>query len=191
MAGRRATQGNRVARRGAAAVILIGVLLLSGCSGASASTGLNGKWNADGYGCLFATFHHEVVQIVQHGSHIVGTKLVGDQCVRAGSRTFEGTVHGRSGHVDYWLGSPGFSPAIGLRNEQLTVVSADRFTVRYQSGLITYTRLSSARHSSGGSPWWLWLLVAIAASALVGVLFVRRRRRRSPRLTEWGSTTTN
>jgi hypothetical protein len=139
---------------------------------------LSGTWVSDGYYCPALVRHTETFRITQSGEHIAAVKTVGDKCVPAGHETFSGTMHGREGQVDIWLGAPGGTPAIALRNQKLTVSAPDRFTVSFNGSPVTFRRAQAAATTSA-VPWWS--LLAAGAVLLAGVLLLLRRGRRDGR----------
>jgi hypothetical protein len=136
---------------------------------------LTGQWQSRGYQCPAGVYHQEVVDVVQRGVHVVATKVVGDDCVSSGHRTFQGTVFGMHGRVDGWLGSPGLTPAIGVRDAPLTVIGPNRFTVTMAGESLVYTRASSRDNPHWRPPWWLWIVLASLAAVATGLSAASRR----------------
>jgi hypothetical protein len=124
--------------------------------------------------------HTETVRITQTGEHLDAVKTVGDRCVTAGHQTFTGTVHGNGGRVDIWLGTPGGPPAIGLRNQRLSVQSPDRFTISFNGSPVTFTRSDEASASFGVTWWWLVLVVLVLIAVVVRVRVRSARARPAP-----------
>ena len=112
---------------------------------------------------------------VQHRD--VATKVIGDNCVGTGHRTFEGTVTGANGRVDGWVGAPGVAPAIGVRGAPLTVVGPNKFTVMLAGESVSYTRAPTPVHTPSRSPWWPWLLLLALAVVASMLTFASRRKR--------------
>jgi hypothetical protein len=161
-------------------LVVLGVGLLAGCGSSaapSASTGLSGRWASDGYTCPAGTAHHETVEIVQTGSHLVATKVIGDDCVHGGHVSFLGTIKGKVGTVGFWAAQKGGAPTLGAQTQPLQVEGANRFSVTFPGvGLMQFTRASTTSAKSGGSIWWLWVVLVVVV--IMGVAaFVRRRRR--------------
>jgi hypothetical protein len=155
--------------------LLVVALLLAACSDSKPALSLSGDWASDGYDCPANVYHHETVHIVQTGTRVEGTKIVGDDCVKGGHTSFTGELNGNIGSLDYWLAAPGGTPTVALRNQRLTVVTKNRFTVAFNGRQVSYDRTSG--RGSSGSPWWPWLLAALLALLLIG--YAERRRRRS------------
>jgi|SRR5581483_1647153 len=166
--------------RGTRSIWTLAALVMSVASCGSIVAGhpvtLTGRWRAAGYQCLTEVAIHEVVDVVQTGRRVVATKAVGDACVGSGVRTFEGSVAGGHGQVDCWLGSPGLTPAIAVRNAPLTVVGPDKFTVAIGSDFVTYTRLATPAHAKSTLPWWPFILAVGLLAVALALRFGYRRR---------------
>ena len=135
---------------------------------------LTGTYAAKGYFCPTGVPHDETVKVVQTGSHVIATKLVGDDCVKAGHVTFEGDLTGRHGQVRFWASVPDVEPSLGSQPLPLSVVDDDHFTTQWGSTTMMFTKTSS-----GGETWiWLALVLLIVAVGAVLVVVLRRRRRR-------------
>jgi hypothetical protein len=168
--------GNRLARRVLLAVVAV---LCAACS-ASPTVDLTGSWSSADYTCPPGVLHAETFRIVQEDTHVVATKVVGDNCVPSGHDTFEGTVVDHAGTVDFWMGAEGGTPAIALRGAQLTVIDPSHFRVVVPGGDLTYVRTDEP----GILGAWLWIVVVLLALGLIGTLLWRRRRRRGLRAAE-------
>jgi hypothetical protein len=94
---------------------------------------LRGTWLGEGYQCGWEVFQEEV-KIEQQGNAIVATKLTGDPCVPAGSRSFSGVLD--TAHIIWTRGYP-TRPACCQEKGILTVV--DEKTLR--GGEITFKRI--------------------------------------------------
>jgi hypothetical protein len=99
---------------------------------------LNGEWLGEGYKCGFSTLE-EKVQIVQKGNSVEATKITGDKCVPAGTRTFSGTINGNKIPATWTTGSPN-RPACCQTKGHLLVV--DNNTLKSSVGVI-YKRVPS------------------------------------------------
>ena len=149
------------------AIILL-VILPSG-SGVS----LTGQWISHNYGCEGPDNIREVVDIVQNGNGIVATKVIGDDCVRGGHKTFEGTWNGKVGSVRFWGAPPGGTPGLQSQPSTLKVIGVDKFSVPYPGGVVmTYTRAPT--HSN---ELWMWVLLLLLLILGVAAYAFRRRRR--------------
>jgi hypothetical protein len=78
-----------------------------GCVKEATPVDLTGEWIGTGYRCTADT-DIERVKIVHEGSNITATKITGDQCVPAGSTTFEGSFDNKTktGNVTFTTGNP-------------------------------------------------------------------------------------
>jgi hypothetical protein len=163
-----------------AALIALGGGILGSC-GSTASpsaSNLSGRWASDGYTCPVNVPHHETVAIVQSGSHVVATKIVGDDCVHGGHVSFLGTIIGKAGKVGFWAAQKGGVPTLGAQVQPLQVESANRFSVTFPGvGVMKFTRLSAADDSAGGSTWWLWVVLVLVLIAAAVTQAHRRRKR--------------
>jgi predicted RNA-binding protein len=81
-------------------VSIVAAVLLVGC-GKSQDTDLNGKWLGKGYKCWGNLDENgeilildEEISISQDGDKVVATKITGDECVKAGEKTWEGKISG-------------------------------------------------------------------------------------------------
>ena len=81
-------------------VSIVAAMLLVGC-GKSQDTDLNGKWLGKGYKCWGNLDENgeilildEEISISQDGDKVVATKITGDECVKAGEKTWEGKISG-------------------------------------------------------------------------------------------------
>jgi hypothetical protein len=162
------------------ALIALGGGLLQGCGSSaspSALTNLSGRWASNGYTCPPDAPHRETVTIVQNGSHLVATKVVGDHCVHGGHVSFLGTIDGKAGKVGFWAAPNGGTPSLGQQVQPLQVEGANRFSVSFPGvGLMKFTRVPKG-NASGGSDWWPWVVIVLLALAVTAVL--RRRLRRN------------
>ena len=159
-----------------AVLVAVGAALLAGCGGSATSTDLSGQWTSDQYTCPIGIPHHETVSIVQTGSHIVATKMVGDDCVHTGHVSFLGTMSGKTGIVGFWTASKGGTPGLGQQTQPLQVENANRFTVEFPGvGLMRFERASE---SSGNSTWWIWILVVLLLIVTGGAVVWSRQRRK-------------
>jgi hypothetical protein len=152
---------------------LIAVLVALASCGSSNDVDLNGTWAAKGYYCPAGVPHDETIQVVQTGSHVVGTKTVGDDCVKAGHVSFEGDLTGRTGQVKFWTSTPNVPPAIQAQPLTLQIADDDHFGVTFGSIPMTFTRTASP---ASPALWWLLALVLLLAGLAVLVVVGRRRR---------------
>ena len=84
-------------------VSIVAAVLLVGC-GKSQDTDLNGKWLGKGYTCFESldadgnpvgdVKSDQEISISQDGDKVVATKITGDECVKAGEKTWEGRISG-------------------------------------------------------------------------------------------------
>jgi hypothetical protein len=71
-------------------IAIVAAMLLVGC-GKSQDTDLNGKWLGKGYTCSVGDVKSDQeISISQDGDKVVATKITGDECVKAGEKTWEG-----------------------------------------------------------------------------------------------------
>lgn len=102
------------------------------------SLDLTGTWIGEGYRCGFKRSTEEV-KIEQQGNSIVATKITGDDCVPAGSRTFVGTLD--TINATWTTGYPN-RPACCKANGRITI--KDRNTLVDKRFRITFTKKSSS-----------------------------------------------
>ena len=84
-------------------VAIVATVLLVGC-GKSQDSDLNGKWLGKGYTCfesldadgnpVGSVKSDQEISISQDGDKVVATKITGDECVKAGEKTWEGKISG-------------------------------------------------------------------------------------------------
>ena len=84
-------------------VAIVATVLLVGC-GKSQDSDLNGKWLGKGYTCfesldadgnpVGSVKSDQEISISQDGDKVVATKITGDECVKAGEKTWEGNISG-------------------------------------------------------------------------------------------------
>ena len=84
-------------------IAIVAAMLLVGC-GKSQDTDLNGKWLGKGYTCFESldadgnpvgdVKSDQEISISQDGDKVVATKITGDECVKAGEKTWEGKISG-------------------------------------------------------------------------------------------------
>jgi hypothetical protein len=75
-------------------IAIVAAMLLVGC-GKSQDTDLNGKWLGKGYTCSVGDVKSDQeISISQDGDKVVATKITGDECVKAGEKTWEGKISG-------------------------------------------------------------------------------------------------
>jgi predicted RNA-binding protein len=81
-------------------VSIVAIVLLAGC-GKTQDIDLNGKWLGKGYKCWGnldedgqELILDEEIFISQDGDKVVATKITGDECVKAGEKTWEGRISG-------------------------------------------------------------------------------------------------
>ena len=84
-------------------IAIVAAMLLVGC-GKSQDTDLNGKWLGKGYTCFESldadgnpvgdVKSDQEISISQDGDKVVATKITGDECVKAGEKTWEGRISG-------------------------------------------------------------------------------------------------
>ena len=72
-----------------------------GCATIPQGIDLNGKWLGKGYQCPGnldedgqQLILNEEISISQNGGKVVATKITGDECVKAGEKTWEGRISG-------------------------------------------------------------------------------------------------
>ena len=82
-------------------VFIVGGLLVVGCATIPQGIDLNGKWLGKGYTCPGnldedgqQLILDEEISISQDGGKVVATKITGDECVKAGEKTWEGKISG-------------------------------------------------------------------------------------------------
>jgi hypothetical protein len=125
--------------------------------------------------------HRETVKIVQNGAHLVATKIVGDACIHGGHVSFLGTIDGKAGRVGFWAAPKDGTPSLGQQVQPLQILGADRFSVTFPGvGLMKFTRVSTG-DGSGGSDWWLWVVIVLVVITFAAVLGRRMRRRSGTR----------
>lgn len=76
-----------------------------------------GLWDATGYLCYDASGNLveiplEIIKIEEKDGKFIGTKVKGDDCVRTGQRTFEGTRKGREIEIKFYGGNPSSSQTV-------------------------------------------------------------------------------
>ena len=101
---------------------------------------LNGEWVGEGYKCGFKT-SQETVTIAQKGNSVDATKITGDNCVPAGTRTFVGTLNGEKIQATWTTGTAN-KPACCQKKGHLIIV--DDNTLKSSVG-ITYKRRVSEK----------------------------------------------
>lgn len=117
-------------------IIVLVLLFLLFTRNTSAPT-LAGIWIGEGYRCTDVLEEHtQEVSIREEGDKVIASKVVGDECVRAGETTWEGTRNGNIVTGEYHVhpvgGEPGTLPAT------VTVQDTDTLVLE-GAGLETHT----------------------------------------------------
>lgn len=74
---------------------------------------LIGLWNAQGYTCPDnVNIPNEILKIEEINGKFLATKVTGDDCVKAGTKTFEGTREGNKIRVHFYEAIPGGEPKL-------------------------------------------------------------------------------
>lgn len=101
---------------------------------------LNGEWLGEGYRCGLGGAIQERVQIIHQGNSVEATKITGDNCVLAGTRTFSGTLDGKGDKIQAtWVTGTPNKPACCQKRGRITIV--DDNTLKSNIG-VTYRRVS-------------------------------------------------
>ena len=117
-----------------AVIIAVGVLWTSCHDGANQSA-FEGTWSATGYFCGAAP-KTEIVRIHVRSKRLKAVKLKGDQCVHAGSITFDGPPKA----LRCWTAFPGTKPTPSGQGT-ITVVSRDKLKLQCTTVSTTLTRV--------------------------------------------------
>ncbi|EDN68590.1 conserved hypothetical protein, secreted [Beggiatoa sp. PS] len=104
---------------------------------------LSGEWLGEGYKCGFKT-SQERVTIEQKGNSVEATKITGDKCVPAGTRTFVGTLNGEKIQATWTTGTAN-KPACCQKKGHLIIV--DDNTLKSSVG-VTYKRVAPKTEQS-------------------------------------------
>merc|ERR1712166_643506 len=111
-----------------------------------------GHWNAVGYTCTKNTPKIEKIAIVKSGNNMVGTKLTGDECVPAGSKTFEFMLPAKLwrgqaiANTKFQIGNPNGKTQKEKHDEKTTIIDLNSFTI----GAHTYYRIMGPAFRADG-----------------------------------------
>jgi hypothetical protein len=167
-----------VPRWAAVLVAALAATLSTACSG-NLGTDLSGRWTSNDYTCPQVVPHHELFDVLESGTTIVGVKVVGDDCVPAGRVSFQGTISSSAGKVDIYEAAPHGTPQITLRNQPLTIQGGNHFAIGQAGAALRFQRTSGPLES--GPPWWIWLLIALVGAGVIVLLVMAARRARADR----------
>jgi hypothetical protein len=122
----KATTDDKAPPEGCGALIRIEVVPLVGS--------LTGIWTASGYGCTDDSQPpKEEIRVVQDGTQLTAVKVTGDNCVLAGSVTWQGTITGTAFPVRVTGGHPGNPSSVAI-DAQLKLIDLDHFEISFSDG---------------------------------------------------------